>query len=87
MDVQQVYSNFIDELNEAVETRGFVPFAQKWFVPDGALRTIPMSALHDGNHFLVERYAVAVTPGLSLVDPHPLDRAARLLLAGVSQGN
>jgi hypothetical protein len=37
MDVQQVYSSFIDELNEAVESRAFVPFAQKWFVPDGAL--------------------------------------------------
>jgi CHAT domain-containing protein len=44
------------------------------FVPDGALRTIPMAALHDGERFLIERYAVATTPGLSLTDPRPLDR-------------
>jgi CHAT domain-containing protein len=56
------------------------------FVPGGALRTIPMAALHDGEGFLVSRYAVAVTPGLSLVDPKPLDpERARLLLAGLSE--
>ncbi len=36
------------------------------FVPEGALRTIPMAALHDGEEFLIEQYAVAITPGLSL---------------------
>jgi CHAT domain-containing protein len=56
------------------------------FVPDAALRAVPMAALHDGEQFLVERYAVAVTPGLSLVDPRPLDaEGARLLLAGLSE--
>ncbi|MEE2672845.1 MAG: filamentous hemagglutinin N-terminal domain-containing protein, partial [Myxococcota bacterium] len=29
------------------------------FVPTGVLRTIPMAALHDGQSFLIERYAVA----------------------------
>jgi CHAT domain-containing protein len=42
------------------------------FVPDGALRTIPMSALYDGEHFLVEKYAIATTPGLTLMDAKPL---------------
>jgi CHAT domain-containing protein len=56
------------------------------FVPDGALRTIPMAALFDGEHFLVERIAVAVTPGLSLTDPRPLaPEALRLLAAGLSR--
>jgi len=55
------------------------------FVPDGALRAIPMAALHDGEAFLVQRFALAVTPGLSLVDPKPLEREnPRTLLAGVS---
>jgi filamentous hemagglutinin family protein len=55
------------------------------FVPDGALRAIPMAALHDGEAFLVQRYALAVTPGLSLVDPKPLERKdPRPLLAGLS---
>jgi CHAT domain-containing protein len=56
------------------------------FVPDGALRTIPMAALHDGERFLIERFAVAVTPGLSLMEPRPLgERSPRLLMAGLSE--
>ena len=57
------------------------------FVPDGALRTIPLAALHDGDHFLVSDFAVAVTPGLTLMEPKPLRQAnAQLLLAGLSKG-
>ena len=52
------------------------------FVPDGALRTIPFSALHDGKSFLIQHYAVAMTPGLYLTDPHPLDRTKIRFLAG-----
>ncbi|MEO2237326.1 MAG: CHAT domain-containing protein, partial [Candidatus Poseidoniia archaeon] len=56
------------------------------FVPGGVLRTIPMAALHDGEGFLLERYAVAITPGLDLLAPKPLDpSASQLLLAGVSE--
>ena len=56
------------------------------FVPDGALRTIPMGALHDGRRFLVEKYALAITPGLKLTDPRPLDRKnPRMLAVGVTE--
>ena len=56
------------------------------FVPDGALRTIPLAALHDGQHFLVNDFAVAVTPGLTLTDASPVRRDhVQLLLAGLSQ--
>jgi CHAT domain-containing protein len=44
------------------------------FVPDGPLRTIPMAALHDGQQFLISKYAVATTLGLNLTDPRPLRR-------------
>ena len=55
-------------------------------VPDGPLRTVPLGALHDGERFLVERYALAVVPGLRLVDPKSLDMGqSRLLLAGLSE--
>ena len=43
-------------------------------VPDGVLRTIPFAALYDGESFLIENYAVAVVPGLTLLDPKPLSR-------------
>ena len=55
------------------------------FVPDGALRTIPFASLHDGKKFLIEEFAVAVTPGLSLIEPRPIQRVnTRLLLGGLS---
>ncbi len=42
------------------------------FVLDGVLRNIPMTALHDGQKFLVEKYSVALTPGLQLLAPRSL---------------
>jgi CHAT domain-containing protein len=56
------------------------------FVPDGPLRTVPMAALHDGNGFLIERYAVASTPGIDLTDPRPIDRGrVQLLSSGLTR--
>ncbi len=52
------------------------------FVPDGPLRTVPMAALHDGRQFLIEKFALATTPGLSLTDPRPIDREKVRLLSG-----
>jgi CHAT domain-containing protein len=56
------------------------------FVPDGALRTVPMAALHDGEHFLIEKYAVAVTPGLELMETKPAERVEPLvMIRGLSE--
>ena len=56
------------------------------FVPDGALRTIPMTALHDGKQFLIAKYAVAITPSLNLSDPRPLKREnMKVLAVGVTE--
>ncbi|HSL05158.1 MAG TPA: CHAT domain-containing protein [Nitrospiraceae bacterium] len=56
------------------------------FIPDGPLRTVPMTALHDGKQFLIEKFAVATTPGLNLTDPKPIDRAkVQLLTTGLTQ--
>ncbi|MGH7180830.1 MAG: CHAT domain-containing protein, partial [Nitrospiraceae bacterium] len=52
------------------------------FIPDGPLRTVPMAALHDGRQFLIEKFAVATTPGLNLTDPKPIDREEVRLLSG-----
>jgi len=55
------------------------------FVPDGVLRTIPMAAFHDGQTFLINKYAIALTPGLNLTDPHPIDRGrVKMLSSGLS---
>ena len=58
------------------------------FIPDGALRNIPMGALNDGEKYLIQKYAVAVTPGLTLMEPQSFQKekiamAANGLSAGV----
>ena len=56
------------------------------FVPNGALLSVPMAALHDGDQFLVERFALALTPGLELTDPRAMrPEMVRALVGGVSQ--
>jgi CHAT domain-containing protein len=56
------------------------------FVLDGSLKNIPMAALHDGKQFLVEQYSIAVTPGLQLIDPRPLQRQQlKVLVGGLSE--
>jgi CHAT domain-containing protein len=65
---QQLYTWLIKPL-EPLMTNGRLDTMV--FVPDGALRTVPMSALHDGEKFLIEKYAVAVTPGLELMEAKP----------------
>jgi CHAT domain-containing protein len=56
-------------------------------VPDGILRTIPFAALHDGKDFLVSRYALVITPGLTLTDPGVFAKGDyRVLLNGLSEG-
>ncbi|MDJ0594511.1 MAG: CHAT domain-containing protein [Pleurocapsa sp. MO_226.B13] len=56
------------------------------FVLDGDLRNIPMSVLHDGNQYLVEKYALALTPGLQLLEPKPLTAIElNAIAAGLSE--
>jgi CHAT domain-containing protein len=43
------------------------------FVLDGVLRNVPMAALYDGKSYLVEKYRIALTPGLQLLSPKPLN--------------
>jgi len=55
-------------------------------VPDSVLRVIPFGALHDGRHFLIERYATAIAPSMHLIDPKPLAAGPRIaLVMGISQ--
>ncbi|BAZ40060.1 TPR repeat protein [Calothrix sp. NIES-4101] len=55
------------------------------FVPDGVLRNLPMSALFDGEKYLVEKYAVSLSPGLQLFDPEPIvKRQLNALTAGLT---
>ena len=54
-------------------------------VPDGALRLVPMGALHDGRQFALEKYAVSMVTGLSMTNlDSPKGSKALSLVAGVS---
>jgi CHAT domain-containing protein len=55
------------------------------FVLDGMLQTVPMSALYDGKQYLVEKYAIALTPGLRLLNSQVDSRPLSFLAGGISQ--
>lgn len=55
------------------------------FVLDGYLRNLPMAVLHDGSQFLIERYGIALTPGLQLFEsPGLSDQRFEVLAGGMS---
>jgi len=53
------------------------------FVLDGPLRTVPMAALYDGERYLVQKYAIALSIGLELKESKQ-QRQLRALIAGQS---
>jgi len=82
-NAQQLYNWLVRPLEEELKSRNIDTLV---FVPDGALRSIPMAALHDGENFLISKYAVAVSPGLTLMEPKPISREkVQLLMMGLSE--
>ena len=56
------------------------------FVLDGALRNLPMSALYDGQQYLIEQYSIALTPGLQLLEPRSLEPSQlQALMLGLTE--
>jgi CHAT domain-containing protein len=56
------------------------------FVLDGYLRNIPMAALHDGEKYLVENYNIALSQGLQLLNPRPIQSIPlQTIAAGLSE--
>jgi CHAT domain-containing protein len=57
------------------------------FVLDGELRNIPIAALWNGQEFVLQKYAVAVTPGLKLLGPKRFEQQTfKALLGGLTGG-
>ena len=52
------------------------------FVLDTPFQSIPMAALYNEGHYLIEEFAVALTPGLQLLSPQPLQSVQTNLLTG-----
>jgi CHAT domain-containing protein/predicted negative regulator of RcsB-dependent stress response len=81
---QEIYKWIIQPIEPELANRQIKNLV---FVLDGSLRSLPMGALHDGKHYLVEKYNIALTPGLQLLNPQPLERTRlRVIAAGLSEG-
>ena len=82
---QQIYDLLIRPAEAELASSGIKTLV---FVLDGSLRNIPMAVLYDQQQqkYLIEKYAIALTPGLQLVNPKPLQRVQlNALTAGVSE--
>jgi CHAT domain-containing protein len=82
---EQVYSWLIQPLTTELEK---MPIKTLVFVLDGYLRNVPMAVLYDNKQekYLIHKYAIAVAPGLQLVDPKSLERGKLYaLIGGVSE--
>lgn len=55
------------------------------YLPDGALRLVPIASLYSGQQFLIEQYSVVTSPGLTLFDTTETSKNdLNILMAGLS---
>ncbi|WP_414543905.1 CHAT domain-containing protein [Nostoc sp. CCY0012] len=82
---QQIYDWLIRPIESDLSSKNIKSLV---FVLDGDLRNLPMAILYDKQQqqYLIEKYAISLTPGLQLVDPQPLQNVQlNALVAGVEQ--
>jgi CHAT domain-containing protein/tetratricopeptide (TPR) repeat protein len=83
-EMQQLYGWILQDAMPKIEQNRSVNTLV--FVLDGKLRNIPMTALFDGQKYLIEKYSVAVAPGLQLVASESLSETGlSALVAGLSE--
>lgn len=75
---QQVYNWLIRPIETELKERSLTTLV---FILDGSFRNVPMAALYDGQQYLIERYSIALTPGLRLLNPQPLQQQKLAVLA------
>ncbi|KYC43515.1 hypothetical protein WA1_10660 [Scytonema hofmannii PCC 7110] len=80
---QSLYNWLIRPVESELAKSGVKTLA---FVLDGSLRTLPMAALHDGKQFLVEKYSLALSPGMQLLQARSLKGDnLKMMTAGLSK--
>lgn len=79
---QQVYDWLVRPLATDLENSDVNTLV---FVADGVLRNVPMAALYDGQQYLMERYATALTPGLQLLESTSTRQNLNVLTAGLTE--
>ena len=82
---QQVYEWTIEPIEAKLAQHNIETLV---FVLDGSLRNLPMAALYDGEQYLIEKYRIALTPGLQLLEPEAFDNQnLQAVVAGLSESN
>lgn len=80
---QKLYDWLIRPLESELSKSGVKTLA---FVLDGSLRNIPMAVLHDGKQYLLEKYSLALSPGMQLMPARSLKREnLKLMTAALSE--
>lgn len=76
---QELYTLLFTELEATLDQAGIESII---YAPDGALRYVPLAALHDGEQYLAERFSISHIVAASLTDfTLPPDQDSRRLLA------
>ena len=79
---QRLYQLIIEPLEADLEANNVDILV---FSMDSGLRLIPIAALHDGEQFLIEKYAVSLVPSFGLTDTRYVDvRQSPILAMGAS---
>lgn len=82
---QALYRLLLDDALEALRGSGVKTLV---FSPNQELRDVPLAALHDGQDFVIQHYALATALGLSLVNPQPVNRRSpHVLMARLRAGD
>ena len=82
-NLQKIYSWLVEPLETELADAQIKTLV---FVPSGKLQKVPLAALYDGKQYLLEKYSVALTPSLQLLDTKPIPRSQlKVLAAGLSQ--
>ncbi|WP_341530455.1 CHAT domain-containing protein [Nostoc sp. UHCC 0302] len=80
---KQVYDWFIRPFISELEKERIETLV---FIQDGILRSIPIAALFDGKKFLIEKYAIAFAPALTLTNPQQSNpKKLQVLAFGLTQ--
>ena len=75
---QQVYKWVLTPIHDLLTSHNITTLV---FIPDGPLRMIPFASLHSGETFLIDEFAIVISPGLTLIAPKPITRKKMEFLA------
>ena len=75
---EKLYGWMIQPARKTLQGKGINTLV---FALDSILRNVPMTVLHDGEQYLVENYAIALAPDLSLPNPQTLQAEQLKVLA------